>query len=61
MGKLTGNKRFRAVSGLFGKKMLVLQVEVTGLVDYVMGGHIECEVETWWRDAQTEDLLELKL
>ena len=63
MAELTGNKRFRSGTEgrLFPRPILILQVEVSGLVDYNMGGYIECEVQTWWRDASTEDLLELKL
>lgn len=62
MAELTGKIRYRpSVEKRFieKKNVLVLQVEVTGFRDYIVGGHIEVEHETWWRDARVEDLLEL--
>lgn len=49
----TGNVRVRPSS--FGKK-LILQVEVTGIHTYSIGGHIDSEHVTEWRDAKVEDL-----
>ena len=54
--KLTGRKRFRLHKRMFQKPLLVLQLEVEGLVPHNDGGRIECELETWWIDAQIEHL-----
>ena len=56
--KLTGRKRYRSARTWFRQEYLVLQVEVEGLITENIGGRVECERRTWWRDATTEDLTE---
>ena len=55
---LTGNVRHRLSS--FGKK-LILQVEVEYLYDYCIGGYIEVEKHTKWRDAKVEDFSRINI
>lgn len=55
---LTGNVRHRLSS--FGKK-LILQVEVEYMHTYSVGGHIDSELTSTWRDATVEDLAILTL
>lgn len=56
---LTGKTRYR--SGKFGGVFVpILQVEYSYSRDYNLGYSVECEDALAWRDAKTEDLLELK-
>lgn len=52
MSQLTGKTRVRL--GWRGK--LVLQVQVTGLFTCNIGGQIDNERRTWWRDADLCDV-----
>lgn len=54
--QLTGRTRHRVKRTWFGREYLVLQVEETGIRSYSLGGAIDCESYTEWRDATTEDL-----
>jgi len=54
--KATGRQRHRVVARLFGREKLVLQVEERGLVTSCIGGVVECDWCTWWRDARATDL-----
>lgn len=61
MERLTGRTRHRPMNRAFGPPKLVLQVERTYLHDYCIGGHIDTETVTDWRDATVEDLTTLEL
>jgi len=56
MEKLTGNIRHRSKNQLFGSPVLVLQVERTYIHTMSIGGQIDCETVTDYRDATVEDL-----
>lgn len=56
METLTGNIRHRSKDQLFGPPALVLQVERTYIHTTSIGGHIDCETMTDYRDATVEDL-----
>lgn len=60
---LTGRTRhrpgFERTGGLFrrrGRRVLVLQVEFTGIHSYHNGHSVDSEWITSWRDARVEDL-----
>lgn len=59
---LTGKTRYRSgkSGGVFSKQVLILQVEYSYSRYYNLGYSVECEDALAWRDAKTEDLLELK-
>lgn len=54
--KLTGKRRLRLHKPLFGKPLLVLQVEETGYVTDCVAGRIDSFDVTCWRDACVTDL-----
>ena len=59
---LTGRKRYRHKSRLFGKPVLVLQLEYTYVKHYDLGGsgYFDHETITQWRDATVEDLTNME-
>lgn len=56
--KLTGNIRLHAVrvGAICPRQLLVLQVEETGIETAWLGGEIESDTVTRWRDARVDDL-----
>lgn len=52
----TGRSRYRS-QHRWGKEQLVLQVEVSGMVTELLGPHPDTETKTWWRDADSTDLM----
>jgi hypothetical protein len=55
---LTGRKRYRHKNRLFGKPLLVLQLEYTYVKTYDLSGsgYFDHQTITHWRDATAEDL-----
>lgn len=54
--KLTGRTRYRHAKPMFGRPLLVLQVEETGYEFDHAGGYIDSRAVTRWRDATLEDV-----
>lgn len=54
--ELTGLKRLLSVRTLCGSERLVLQVQERGLHTSYIGGHVDTQWVTRWRDATTADL-----
>ncbi len=55
--QLTGRRRYRIKTRLFGEPLLVLQVEVRQWGSFMIAnGPIESEFRVWWRDATIEDM-----
>lgn len=54
--KLTGKTRMRVHQGWFGEPMLVIQVQETWLHSESLGGVIDVEHRTRWRDAKVTDI-----
>ena len=52
----TGRRRFRHQTRWLSKPILVLQVEWKGIHTFSIGGHIDSEWITFWRDADVADL-----
>ena len=55
--RLSGNKRYRVERRLFGRDLVVLQLEWEGTQTYSDGGGIQIEPVTVWRDARPEDIM----
>lgn len=53
--------RYRLHTPMLGRPMLVLQVQETRPVTTNIGGYIDTESMTYWRDATTEDVSEIVL
>lgn len=56
---ITGEWRFRVHSPLFGKQIVVLQVEVNTTHWSNSGGMVESEDIKIWRDATPEEAMEI--
>ena len=54
--KLTGKQRYRVHRTFLGREFIVLQVEVAGYYTTNIGGCIDTEEYTEYRDATLEDL-----
>lgn len=54
--RLTGRRRYRVESCLFGPSLIVVQVEIEYEVSRPYGGHIDTSTYRSWRDARVEDL-----
>lgn len=54
----TGRTRYRVHKSFFGAPMVVLQIEWKGIHTYCVGGFIDSEWMTFWRDASIEDVTE---
>lgn len=52
----TGRRRYRSQPRFLRKPVLVLQIEWKGIHTTSIGGHIDSEWITFWRDADVEDL-----
>lgn len=52
----TGRQRYDSRRTFWGREYLVLQIQERGLVASYIGGHVDCEWMTRWRDATTVDL-----
>jgi len=55
--ELTGKRRYR-IEKHWCREYLVLEVEERGLHTYCVGGMIDTEYVTRWRDAKISDLTE---
>ncbi|MEE8598460.1 MAG: hypothetical protein V3S69_02915 [Dehalococcoidales bacterium] len=58
MSTPTGNFRHRVHTKLFGKQLLVLQMEYEGDVMQYDGGYCEVKHQSWWVDAKPEWVME---
>lgn len=54
--KLTGRRRYRVQRRMFGKSVLVLQVEEVWEGWHNFAGHLDRSTGKQWRDARLEDL-----
>jgi hypothetical protein len=52
----TGRVRWRSKRSVWGRELLVLQMEWTGTVPEHWGSFITMEDRTEWRDAKSEDV-----
>lgn len=52
----TGRRRHRSHKPFFGSPKLVLEMEFRVLRTYSIGGQIDSEYYTYWRDATVSDL-----
>lgn len=57
---LTGEKRHRSERNWRGRERLVLQVQELGYIVSCIGGQIDTERGTRWRDATTKDISQVR-